>query len=301
MSLGEKLRTWSGKNKEYTRYKKIEIIKKFSQAMPSDPMCLTFPGSCAHFEKLLIDHGVTTPNRVLCIQSPQKFVTHSGAEVVSILYPKLSGLGDFPLFLGNFKDFPDEYSSKTPSSKMYRAEIKFGISYKNKYTSWRILNGKPPFSIIDIDTCGQFSPGMVETVNKLYQKDLFANNGLLFINHMKGRENIGAKKLIRESKSEYMSYFSGEHKIDMRFLDVPMIYMTNAHRYGYNLSLLNIIEYFDHTGKGNKAHMLQYIFSFSRSKIDILDVAAMNTVRQEASSAENSASFDGTLVEKRCD
>jgi hypothetical protein len=298
LSLREKFRTWSGKNKEHSRQEKVAIIKRFlSNKELSDPLCFSLPGTRALFEELLLQEKITTPERILCIQSPNVLRTHRGTDVLDILLPKLRELGSLPLFIGDVHSFPDTYiGNKTNIKKM---EEIFGVPAENKFSQWSDAHPDQRIDIVDMDLCCQFNRRLVSTMNKFYSNNILSDSGLIFINHMKGRENTNAKMLILGNRDKYEKHFdvikTFPFGTQMRILDIPLVYIVNAATYGYKLEIIKVLEYSD-----GIVHMMQYAFSFEKKEkveIENKDIEKLMSIYTLANSGSVSTP---DLFEKRC-
>lgn len=141
-----------------------------------------------------------------------------------------------------------------------------------------------PFNVLDIDFCGIFSQVNGGDVAQLMHNGMLANKGLLFVNHLKGRDGRSGK--LFEFLNNYFRYchhfdvnglvdeggntmdFDSEDPLSFwftRYVLVPVYYVCEAFDAGYRLEVERLLEYRDtnpDTGAG--AVMLQWYFRFRR-------------------------------------
>ena len=276
-----KIETWGGKNKTRVRLFKKYDVEKLIHTSPEDfdPMCLTFAGTNALLERLLVNHELVQPKNIITIQTYEQLAqNHHGKEILDLLFATqkkyLRGMKIWPY---NFRSFSECYKldgctlpSESEEAGWSKTPL---IDYMNK-----IIKAKPEkFDIMDLDMCGIFNENNSESVVNLFRNKVLSDSGVAFITHQKGRDVRGGKlfEVLHGylKTCPYIVFDSiphlGEKKWETyiaRYIMVPLFYICNAYDQGYTLKLHRLIEYRDkNKGSGLAVNMLQYFFKWFAS------------------------------------
>lgn len=283
----EKTLDWAGPNKAIVRDTKIGFVKK---SLPKGQTFLTFPGASARFERSVVESNLSTPENIVGIQWEEKTDSYDGKVVLERLLERIrDDEYAFAIFAGSYNTFVRGYKSFLFGISDFLSgvadldNLEFLDKLEGKELSrflrlvsfWARFKNKPrklidSFSVVDDDTCGQFSIEHFSTMNKLFNEDtsVLARSGVLMINHQKGRERPGTVGFVNEFLTLGGTLFESVREPLFRYVLVPQMYVTLAWRNGIHLSLKHVIEYrdmkeLDGPGCGGVT-MLQYLFTFDR-------------------------------------
>lgn len=296
--ISPKLNSWEGKNKARVRLHKLHKVSLLKDEVGGElerqgfiedsqefnPRCLTFAGPHARFERLLVDHGITTAKDIMTIQTYEKVSEgHYGKDILKKL------VNTRKRFLGGMKIWPYNFLS---FSKCYNAlgdEVECYYPSNSTTAQWakppfsglmnNVVNNPPGrFSVLDIDLCGIFNKTNAISISNLFNNKALADHGVMFVNHLKGRDVRGGRLYdilldelehseyilfdsIRENFEEHPTYYS-------RYVLIPLYYMCKAYDSGYVLWLDKLIEYRDKNPEtGLAVNMLQYFFGWSKQSM----------------------------------
>lgn len=274
-----KIETWDGKNKIRVRlFKRFEVEAFVAQEKERtkrfSPHCLTFAGTLAKFERLLVDRKLVNPQNIVTIQTYERLgENHSGREILDkLLETRQTYLPGMHVWPFNFNSFSQCYTSK-----------KCLLPSDSKTAGWRhppyyevlarLTRAKPKrFSVLDLDFCGIFNESNSQSVVNVFNNGVMHDRGVAFITHQKGRDVRGGKlfdvlhgylkpcKLINFNTIP----FSGDPDKDTyaaRYILIPLYYMCKAYEAGHVMSLERLVEYRDkNSSSGLAVNMLQYFF-----------------------------------------
>lgn len=296
MKQSHKVDKWDGIKKAIVRAQKTQEIKwaKEEDDLPAQPVALTLAGAKAHLEISITKQGLVQPKDITTVQSPLLPSTTVGTDVLR----KLIKLRDASL--PGMLIWPESFSSFCKGYKPGRASIpSFSVSKKTPPAWYRsptfrremhkFIEVSPrPFDIIDADLCGIFSKDNATSITNLMHNNMLSDSGLLFINHLKGRDSQCVPFL--------RDYFHVEGLFDLHTLQdyygealsltldekdtwdkqalfyairrtlVPMYYIIEAYKAGYQLEPIRLMEYRDRNKKTTNigTNMLQWFFRFKK-------------------------------------
>ncbi len=297
-----KIDSWEGPNKTRVRHHKLHEVQCTKEAVGNllveegviesiedfHPSCLTFAGSVAKFERLLINHNVTTPKDILTIQTYKKLGEgHCGKEILKkLIRTRSKHLGGMKIWPYSFLSFSQKYSALGDSPTCeYPSNSQNALWSKPPYSGMMNTTVKNPparFSVLDLDLCGIFNQTNADSITNLFKSKALDDRGVMFITHLKGRDVRGGKLfeiLLEEFEtSEYVNFdsikdaFEEDPTYYSRYVLVPLYYMSKAYDSGYILQLNKLIEYRDKNPESGLAvNMLQYFFnwvSIKKSRVD---------------------------------
>jgi len=284
----KKHKTWRGKHKEWMRRQKEREIRERQREgfISKRPGMCTFPGSCAHLEKSLVNFGVTEPEAIVGIQSYTYVGGERGKEYLDdLLRNRRNYLRGMYIWPHEFETFVKSYKGTTAQT------LSCTTGKPGWYTNKRYLREMDrfatkeatPFEILDMDICGGFNQRIGEDISTLMENQKLADQGLLFITHSKGRDadEVTVLGFLRNYFC-YSPYFdiggisdpeTGEN-LDLngkstftldtiRRILVPVYYVCQAFINGYKLEVDKLFEYRD----GRKGTtMYQWFFRFEKLK-----------------------------------
>lgn len=288
-----KLSSWGGKNKNRVRLNKLHDVATLKNNIEWDliqeglmnegdnfyPRCLTFAGTRAIFERLLVNHNLTTPDNILTVQTYEKLSKeHNGKEIIKRLIRArsdfLSGMKIWPY---NFFSFSKCYKADGHKATCSRPSSSLSALW-NKAPYKGLMDtvvNKPPnkFSVMDLDLCGVFSQKNADSITNLFKTKALSSEGVLFITHLKGRDVRGGnlfKILLKElDGSKHIDFNSIRDRFEenpthfSRYVLIPLYYINKAFNSGYVLEFTKLIEYRDkNKNTGLAPNMLQYFFNW---------------------------------------
>ena len=285
MATPKKLLRWDGPNKKRARSLKLSLIRREQSSgfLPELPAALTFAGPRAHFERGLAGRRYVRPEDIITIQRSGARDKEIIRNLLKVRNASLPGMRIWPHTFHSFSEglsagrlYTPSFTGRAPAwhrSPKLRQEMESFVGLRPKR-----------FSILDIDICGVFSQATGEDVSRLMTNGALDDQGLLFINHQKGRDGRAGKlfSFLREY-FRYCKYFDinstisedGDH-IDLssedelsfwycRYVLVPVYYTCQAFDSGYQLQIERLVEYRDRNpSSGGGVVMLQWYFRFQR-------------------------------------
>jgi len=311
MKTSRKVTIWDGPNKRRTRARKIRRVveARKSRFISKNPTALTFAGQRAHFELGLKGRGALRPQDIVTVQSCQKVGAHDGGPIlkklISLRDKHLPGMLIWPHTFQSFsknayrdKFFIPPITSTTPG--WFRSPV-------FKQEMYAFMRCAPrPFEVIDADLCGIFSERNAGDIVNLFYSGMAADKGVLFINHVKGRDARKGKLL-----SFMRTYFKGcphfdasalydqdGNSLDLsrededslywtRYVLAPIYYVCEAFNAGYRLTVERLVEYRDRDPSTRAGvNMLQWYFKFEELP-SVASLAEDNMVKFSADIAED--------------
>lgn len=291
----EKLSKWDGNNKAKVRAFKVQDVKsaKGEGLLSKDSVAVTLAGSKAHFEISLANRKLVKSKNIVTIQCPRRPDPATGTKIVRTLAKirdkQLPGMSIWP---GTFESFAERYTqegTRIPAVEFGRANpptwYKSTVCRREMEKFVDLPARK--ISIADIDLCGIFSEINGTSTTKLMTNGILADNGLLFVNHQKGRDGQCVEYLNEYFHTEGLfdlsslrDYFGEaltltldrKDKYDkeamfhaIRYTLVPVYYIVEAFKAGYQLEVTRLVEYRDRNSTTNiGVNMLQWFFKFSK-------------------------------------
>lgn len=294
---GQKVTHWTGANKNKSRVKKIALIRESMKEgfLREDPYMLSFAGGPAIFERLLSDRKLVNCDNMVTVQDCMMKSNGYPSEKVlrTLIKNRDEHLPDMMIWPYNFSSFVTGYKGDTihippvnsgSAPKWYRDE-----SFKQEM-EWFIDQPAYPFGILDIDMCGPWSPKTGTDIALLMQNGKLDMKGLMFINHLKGRDVRGGKTLAflkdyfkrrKFIQLDKITDYAGESlNLDdnseftllcFRTVLVPLFYITEAYFAGYHLRVNRLIEYRDKNKETGQAgtNMMQWLFMFEATDVKL--------------------------------
>lgn len=289
MQASRKVTRWDGPNKRRARARKINLVARAQKCgfLPRHPQALTFAGAKAHFERGLIRRGIIRPEDIITIQTCRNIGNHKTdailKKLISLRNKELPGMMIWPYDFSSFSEGYEADGVTIPAfvgsppawfkSPTFRREMHAFLEHKPRR-----------FDVIDADICGTFSEANGGDIVRLMQNGRLADRGLLFINHMKGRDGRFGKlfQFLREYL-HFCPYFDVDSleddygdRVDLktedplsfwfvRYVLVPIYYTCEAFAAGYLLNVERLVEYRDRNPSTRAGvNMLQWYFSFER-------------------------------------
>lgn len=304
-NLNMKPLMWDGKNKAVVRTIKEKLILKHSKKS-GNLLMLSFPGAKAHMEKSLFSKGVSNES-IVGIQTLRVTPEVDGKDVVASLVGELHrNKTPIALFTGDFINFPRALAKKVfPRDKDIPAPFRMG--------SWRGARKNLKFNVLELDLCAPFGRGSLIPLEEMFSRGMIADDTLLIVNHLKGREQPKALlKFLAESHKRLGSIRASLPKTIggtwFRYKYIPNYYQGLAETYGFSCTPKLVFEYRD-LGQGAAAsvNMIQYVFSVKKSTARSFPAyraaatRATRTLYKEASSVGTAKKFSGTLYRKSLD
>lgn len=296
----KKQKYWSGPNKRRVRNYKVQLIKQMQEeGLISDaPEMLTFAGGPAHFERSVVARGITKEEHITTIQDP-KYDKSSDSILRELIRTRNDLLPGMYIWPSSFRSFARHYKGDTcliPS-----------FNNSNRPTWHRMTNFRKemfsfdevpalPFEVLDIDLCGIFNETNATSIAELMHNQKLAEQGLLFINHLKGKDWGGGKTCafakryfetcpfynpLKIHDKDYDLHFNFEDEdafnfFCYRYIVIPIFYVCEAFKAGYHLEIERLAEYSDRNEKNHGVTMLQWFFQFERT-----DVAYANLSKED--------------------
>jgi hypothetical protein len=295
MLVSTKMSRWDGAKKTLVRALKVQAVKQAHKdgLIAEDTVALTLAGAKAHFEIALATKNLVKPENIITIQCPTKPNHKVGDKVLrSLLGIRNESLPGMHVWPSSFDSFCQGYTKE-------RTHIPAVSTGKNKAPAWHrattfrremhkfIDLPTRNISVADIDLCGIFSEENASSTLKLMENDVLADNGVMFINHQKGRDgqcvsfleehfHFGAhfnmadvRRYWEEPVTLTLEGKTKEEKKDLfyliRYRLVPIYYTVKAFEAGYCLELDRLVEYRDkNSDSGVGVNMLQWLFTFSK-------------------------------------
>ena len=283
-----KIIEWDGINKTRTRLLKMwEVVKhvrnegdSFGRSSSWKPTCLTFAGSSAKFERLLVSGGITSADKITTIQTYQKLGQHhNGRDLLNgLIKTQRKYLNGMYIWPHNFQSFTECYNLNGCTTPSDNKQAGWNTPLYKGYMK-RITGSKTgKFCILDLDFCGIFNKRNAYSVVNLFSKKLLDDSGVMFINHQKGRDVRGGKLFdilhgyLRECPLIDFGSIPNIHEEGggwptyvARYVLIPLFYICKAAENGYALELAHLVEYRDsHKSSGGAVNMLQFYFRWYR-------------------------------------
>jgi len=297
-----KTRTWAGPNKDVVRECKITLISQFLRG--KTPAIISFPGTRALLERALVARGIASADQIVGIQTNKRIGDDHGAAVLDLLSEELTTCGPtLPLFVGEFSDFP-------AALRAGEAKQDHVVPRPLRMRPWLEANGATRFNVLELDVCCPFGPSITGPVEDLLRDGRVADDALLLVNHMKGREKPGLLPyMVRESArfGERCSLAKLAGDV-FRYAEIPKFYANMARHRGYACVLMKVHEYRDkNEGSGKAVKMIQYFFRLrtatknSGAAFKAVATRAINTLAREVKASEKSSVFRGAIYQKTID
>lgn len=258
--------------------------------IPKNPAVFSFAGAEATFERSIVGHKLVRPQDIVTVQTSQVRGCIDGGKVLRRLIKVrdefLPGMSIWPHTFKSFSEgckgdkyFTPPFENRGGTKPAWLRKPTF----RREMEKFHKLTPRP-FHILDIDMCGIFSESNGYDITRLMENKALADNGLLFINHQKGRENTGGKNRLFQFLQDYfeectlfdiclvkdddgqMIDFSSPDEMSwwlVRYRLAPIFYVLEAYKAGYQLQVERLIEYRDKNKKSRAGvNMLQWIFTF---------------------------------------
>jgi hypothetical protein len=315
----QKVTHWTGKNKNKARLRKLSLIKESRKEgfLSTHPQMLSFAGGPAIFERLLVAKKLVESQDMITVQDCM--IKSNGYPSEKVLRTLIKNrdmyLPDMLIWPYNFNSFVKGYKGDT----IRIPPVHTGSPpkwYKDKdfreEMEWFIDQRAYPFEILDIDMCGPWSPETGTDIATLMKNGKLDISGLLFINHLKGRDVRGGKTL-----SFLEEYFNRRKFIDLtkitdgygnpinldiaspftllcfRTVLVPLFYVTEAYFAGYHLRVERLIEYRDKNEDGQAGtNMLQWLFTFEATDVKLSGLGPKDSEYEELTLQDNLVYLD---------
>jgi hypothetical protein len=284
-TMNHKVYHWNGQNKQIVRRDKIDKCEAAQGAgfLPPTLHALTLAGAQAHFERGLVQKGITTPHHITTVQTVQPKNGHDTRAIMQSLRAvrdeHLPGMLIWPHSLESLSKGWGRKRFKLPPRR------KNATWYKDRDTRAEMMrfgDKEPqPNHIFDDDRCGIFSEENATTVIRLMLSGALAERGLFFTNFLKGRDNPSGRNTVFNFLKRYYSKCKHFDVKILKDLDLnantestwryvrrvlaPIHYICEAFDAGYRLDIEYLQEYRDRnkeTGCGNV--MMQWCFRFER-------------------------------------
>jgi hypothetical protein len=286
---GQKVTDWDGVNKQKVRAKKFELIKDAidAQFISKNPLMLSFAGAPAIFERKLVDKKFLRSGDIITVQDCLMKSNGYPSEKIlkALIKTRDKYLPDMAIWPSTFNSFVKGYSGKTvlappvnlnsPPKWYKNTDFRSEMEYLAGDTA-------TSFDVLDIDMCGPWSPETGTDIATLMKNNKLNVNGLLFINHLKGRDVRGGTTLkflkkyfdrrkfidlsvLRDEKDNPVNLDNIENALVLfyfRSVLVPLFYVTEAFFAGYHLHIHRFIEYRDKNTEGHGNNMMQWLFLF---------------------------------------
>ena len=310
-----KLSKWDGNNKAKVRALKVQEVKfaKREGLLSKDSVAITLAGSKAHFEVSIVNQKLIESKNIITIQCPRKPDPETGTKTVRALVKvrdkQLPGMSIWP---GTFESFAERYTqagTQIPAVTLGRANPPTWYNStvcRREMTKFVDLPARK-IAIADIDLCGIFSEVNGTSATKLMTNGVLADNGVLFINHQKGRDGQCVEYLngyfhteglfdlssLRDYFGEALTLtLDRKDKYDkeamfhaIRYTLVPVYYIVEAFKAGYQLEVTRLVEYSDkNADTGVGVNMLQWFFKFKKLKSAMLTGGASMSALTELKS-----------------
>ena len=288
----QKTERWDGPNKRKARSRKVSIVAKEVRSgfLPKKPRVLSFAGASAHFERGLFSRNLTTPENITTIQTSQKMGVIDGGKVLrKLIKVRDEFLPGMKIWPHTFRSFTEGYTEDKIYTPAYVTRGGTKPAWLRTPTFRRemdeFMETEPePFDVLDIDICGTFSEATGSDITRLMEKGALGERGVLFINHLKGRDNPGGKlfEFLRDYFHE-CELFDVDSVVDedgcsvdlncadetswwlVRYRLVPIYYVIEAYKAGYDLRVERLVEYRDRNKKTKcGVNMLQWYFNFRK-------------------------------------
>jgi hypothetical protein len=239
---------WNGPNKQRAREEKLALTTPSAESQS-----ISLPGSNPVFEKALIGRGMPR-GEIAGVQKAGIFRFYDGRVVLRELIKRM----DIPVFILDFVHLPEVLSNRVTQSLLVAYEQSRKLPEKNSFGRW-VRDREPHFDILDLDFCSPFRPEIAQAVINMFVVGAVAEEGVLFINHMKGMEKAG-----------HLDDVGGKGGIRTRYGAIPWYYIMHVRTTGYDLQPMKVVEYRDAVAKAHKsATMIQYLFRFKRGDGDL--------------------------------
>lgn len=283
----EKLSNWNGLNKREVRKLKAKHLSSYQKHENNNLSMLSFPGAALHFEKLLIDSGMLNSSSIVGIQSYEKdpYVLPLINKAVSVD----NSLKDITIYPFELSDYLDSLRDAAYNPSLPKEVIdklaQDNPNWKNNIVSDADLLDNKSFNILDMDFCGPFAIKSANWVIDLFSfKSVIQESGVLFVNHLNGRErnlNIiksNFSRLESEEAIDLSELWSFLDQGDQRFFThlrqvlTPAYYIHKLSEKGYNLDIAACYKYGDYNSNSSNGRVLMYqwAFYFERAEIDVI-------------------------------
>jgi hypothetical protein len=312
---GQKVTHWSGRNKINTRNKKVSLIGSSIKEgfLREEPYLLSFAGGPAIFERLLTDKGLVTSDNIVTVQDCMRKSNGYPSEKIlrTLIGNRDEHLPDMSIWPYNFTSFVAGYKGDTvriPPVNPGTPPKWYGDEDFRKEMEKFIDEPAYPFDILDIDMCGPWSPQTGTDIAGLMKNGKLDLKGLMFINHLKGRDVRKGKTLaflkqyFKRRKfiqlNKITDYSGTPLNLDgtdeftllcFRTILVPLFYITEAYFSGYHLRVNRLIEYRDRNKETGQSgtNMMQWLFTFEATDVKLSGLTPRDEEYDELAFADN--------------
>jgi len=253
----DKTLKWGGKNKAAVREVKKTLIANFNASLNDEPIkMLSFPGAVASLEKAVLE---IPGAEVVGVQTDERVGAFSGANVLEKL-SKVTEEGGFslPTFVGRFSSLPEALRTGTfAGDNKVPASLQLG--------PWFSENQDVKFNVLELDVCCAFGPTVVDPLAELLADGRVADDSLMLVNHMKGREKPWFLEYL-SSKYDWTEVGYGKKAPSKaagsfyRYFSIPQFYSSLFLKYGFSCPITGVYEYRDKNDTGLAVNMVQYFF-----------------------------------------
>jgi hypothetical protein len=293
-----KISNWDGVNKNKVRLYKLNKIRQLvcrNKDSKFYPKMLTFPGTKAYLERLVVGEKLVSSSDITAIQTYEKMSEgHNGElllkELIKLRNKELKGM---PIWPYNFEAFTRCYTT-TGCSKPEGAKKKFNTDKVISKEMNKVVGVKGRYNVADLDYCGIFSAKNADSIENLMKNKVLDNKGVMFITHQKGRDARGGNLInilhgyLKENPMvdwDCIPYIHEEDKgyqyYVARYFLIPLYYVCKAFDNGYILKFDRLIEYRDKAGSyGLAVNMLQLIFNWISFDETIFEPAKKMVLRE---------------------
>jgi hypothetical protein len=293
MNTRVKLSKWDGNNKAKVRALKIQSVKEAKKDghLGNDEVAVTLAGSKAHFEISMANRRLVKPENIITIQSPIHPDLKTGSKTAKALVKlrdvELPGMRIWPSSFESFTEGYTKEGTRIPSFKAGSAPAWYKSRILRKEMHDFIDAPAKKVCVADVDLCGIFSETSGTSTTRLMYNGVLGDAGVLFINHQKGRDgkcvpylneyfhheglfDLGslqdyfgeALTLTTDNKDKYSKeamFYA------IRYTLVPIYYIVEAFKAGYQLEPTRLVEYRDrNSDSGIGVNMLQWFFKFEK-------------------------------------
>ena len=287
MVIRKKLREWDGFRKARVRGYKKSLIRQARRdgLLPENCSALTFAGAQARLEKDLVREELFNPSNIVTIQWDKDKEARAVLNyLVKLRDQELPGMFIWPTSFQKFCRGLKQGRIYTPTVSPSSQPSWFrSPTFKKEMYRFHDL-GPKKFGLLDLDFCGVFSQESAENISTLFKQGMVADKGLLFINYQEGRDG--------KMMSYVRDYFHNCELFDVtripnldgnlidfnqkkptvenlhpvRYSLVPMIHVLEAYKAGFHMDVDCLIRYKDVNDTNLGVHMLQWCFSFRRTR-----------------------------------
>lgn len=264
---------------------------------------LSFPGAVASLEQAVLE---IPGAEVVGVQADTTIGAFDGSVVLGKLVASAAASGfSLPIFVGRFERLPAALrSGRFPKDHVVPEAFRIG--------PWFDKNKDAKFNVLELDVCCAFGSTVVDPLHELLADGRVADDALVLVNHMKGREKRGdLSNLIDKYGWGEVGY--GKKSPDKaegsfyRYMSIPQFYSALFLKNGFHCPVTGVYEYRDKNDTGKAVTMIQYFFRAKKVKSDksvpaykAISTRAAKAVYDEASSCATNV-FSGRVYQRSVD